>query len=87
VKQLDALGPFTAYMAVSDADKQKMDELWKSYMAATDDAGRGNAEKALVAALADVGTRSDGPTRAAIQDRVDKIKAILTPEQLTKLPR
>lgn len=86
-KQLDALGPFNAGMTVSPDDQAKIDGLWKAYVAAADDAARANAEKPLVTALAEVGSRSEQPTRDAIQARVDKIKAILKPEQIDRLPR
>jgi hypothetical protein len=83
-KALDAMPPFVSGMVVSEDDQAKLKDLWTLYIAA-DDAGKKQREADLVKLLAEVGARSEKPTLDAIDARVEKIKAILTPEQLAKV--
>jgi hypothetical protein len=43
-----------------------------------------NEEKALVAALAEIGPKCVEATRKSLLERVDRINSILTPEQIAQ---
>jgi hypothetical protein len=62
-----------------------MSALWEAYLKAGPPAQA--EENALKTELSNVAARSVEPTRAVIQDRVAKIRQILTPEQIDKLSR
>jgi hypothetical protein len=84
IDRLEKLGPFSSGMVVSDPDRAKIAALWETYAKASGGA-QAQAENALKSTLADIANRSVEPTKAAIQDRVAKIREILTPEQVQKL--
>ncbi len=84
LKRLNALPAFGG-MAIAQADRDQLQSLWNNYASATDDKVRADAERAHVTAPPDAGKRSLEPTRAAIAEHVEKIRAILTPEQVAKL--
>jgi hypothetical protein len=83
LKQLNALPAFGG-MTLDASDRARLESLWTAYIDA-DEKGKPDAEKALVQTLDEVGKKSLEPTRAAINAHVDKIRAILTPEQIAKL--
>jgi Spy/CpxP family protein refolding chaperone len=85
IDQIEKLGAFSSGMAVSEADRAKMSALWEAYLKASPPAQA--EENALKTELSNVAARSVEPTRAVIQDRVTKIRQILTPEQIDKLSR
>ncbi|MGH7179519.1 MAG: hypothetical protein ACREJC_19240 [Tepidisphaeraceae bacterium] len=83
IKQLEAI-PQRGGMAVSNDDREKLANLFQKYLA-SDASGKPSAEEALIAALGEVSQRSLDPTRAEMSARADKIRSILTPDQLAKL--
>ena len=87
-QQVDQLRPLAGVMAmggavmlVSDADRAKLLTLWQQFESATDKAG---AQQALLAGLNEVAGSSLPATRAKLSATGDKIKSILTPEQISK---
>jgi len=82
VKQLRAIQP--PPMLATDADQQKLKQLWLAYMAATGPAKQ-EAQKNLLDAFDDVAKSVLEPSKLAAQQRVDEIKAIITPEMIAKL--
>ncbi len=68
-------------MVLDDADVSRLRELWKAWDLATDKSG---AEKAIVAAVAEVGEKNRGATQQAMEERIAAIRAVFTPEQLAK---
>jgi Spy/CpxP family protein refolding chaperone len=67
-------------MVVSDADHNRMTELWLKYQAAPDNE-KPAATRAIQAALTEIGSKAKGATQKALQEYAEKIKAVLTAEQ------
>ena len=81
---LAALPAYSSDMIVSDPDRQLLTSQFDAYLAASD-SDKPKKEAEMVQALAEVAKRSLEPTLAATDDYIAKIKAILTPDQVTKL--
>jgi hypothetical protein len=71
-------------MQVSDADIELVKRLWASYASASNDVAKGTAEDALVDHLKDLGDANLEKTRAAVNERCDKISSILSSDQIEK---
>jgi hypothetical protein len=65
-------------MVVAADDQARLKTLWAQYIAAP----KPDPEQAIVKALQEIGQRSLAATRAAIAARADKIKTILSAEQI-----
>jgi Spy/CpxP family protein refolding chaperone len=69
-------------LVADEADKERLRGLLDAFAAAPDP--KQNEEKALVAALAEIGPKSVELTRKSLLERVDRINSILTPEQIAQ---
>jgi hypothetical protein len=65
-------------MVLSPDDQARIKALWTQYIAAP----KPDLEQTIVKSLQEMGQRSLAPTRAAITARADKIKTILSAEQI-----
>ena len=77
-------GIATPNMQATDADRERMKQLWATYAAANNDLAKGNAEDAMVDALKQIGEANLDRTRAAVTERCDKISSILSSDQIEK---
>jgi hypothetical protein len=80
--QLDALRKVEDFkgMVIDTPDRLKLTNLFKAWRAAPNDA----SEKPLVAALAEIAKRAAEPTKAFDAARVERVRKILTPEQVKR---
>jgi hypothetical protein len=82
VKQLRAIQP--PAMLATDTDQQNLKKLWLAYISATGPAKQ-DAQKKLLDSFDDVAKSVLEPSKQAAQQRLDEIKAIVTPEMIAKL--
>jgi hypothetical protein len=68
-------------MVIDAAERARLSQLFDAWRKAAA-ANRAQAEKALVAGLAEVATKAAEPTKAFDAKRVAEVKAVLTPDQL-----
>ncbi len=83
-EQIAKLGeiPGKGGLIIGQAERDRLQHLIEAHAAAP--APKEKEQAALVAALAEIGEGSIEPTRKDLLDRVEKVRAILTPEQLAK---
>ena len=80
IASLKAISPATD-MPVSAPDKERLRSLFADYLLSPDT----SREEALVEAVADLDTKYYERTIARIEDIAEKMRNILTPDQLTAL--
>jgi len=71
-------------MKISDDDRNKLRELWKSWNTSKDAAAKSAAESALLAAMKDAGTRSLGASKQQYVDLAGQIRKIVSDQQIAK---
>jgi len=81
IKQLGEV-PGKGGLVADESDKERLRGLLEAFAAAP--APKQNEEKALVAALAEIGPKCVEATRKSLLERVDRINSILTPEQIAQ---
>lgn len=83
--QLEHLRRFSYIpMELSKADRDRLIAAWTEYDKAT---AKGEPEKALVAMLKDVGTKSMAATKVQASKRVAEISRVLSPDQVRELTK
>lgn len=82
-EQVEKLRAQTSAIGIKmdEADKQKLIGLWGAYIQASG-AAKNDVSRMLVATLTQVADKSLPATRAAVEERANLIKSVLTPEQL-----
>ena len=71
----------------SPADQQAVEGLWASYVSTTDGASRMDLQKKIVEKLDESAKSSVDAARQSVSDHADKLKQILTPDQVTKMTK
>jgi hypothetical protein len=84
VKQLADVRKQSKGFIMSDADRDRLGKLWKSWGDAKDKGAKDAVQKDLLAAISDVGNRNLDATRKGYQDLAAQIKKIITDQQLVK---
>ena len=80
-QKLGKISTNVSAIELSQADHDKLVSLWQQYNSASDKTG---PEKALLAALKDVGNNNLAATKQKAAERVDQIKGILSADQIKK---
>jgi Spy/CpxP family protein refolding chaperone len=81
MNQLRDLGPPRS-MLMTDADRARLQKLWEDWVRAAD---KKPAEQALIEGMREIAQQSLERTRANNRERAEKVKSILSPEQLEKM--
>ena len=71
-------------MKISDEDRNKLRDLWKSWNAAKDAGAKAAAQTTLLASMKDIGTRSMAPTKQEYADLASQLRKIVTDQQLAR---
>ena len=69
-------------MKMPPDEKKKLTDLFEAFRSATDSAAQASAEKAVVAALDEIGKKRFEETKAYMLKRVEAIQSALTPDQI-----
>jgi hypothetical protein len=80
LKQLRKV-PTGTRMVLTDVDQKRIEGLWDAYVRTT--GPKATAEKSVVDALREIAASSLAPTRASVAERSERVRAILTPEQIS----
>ncbi len=82
IEKLRAVSGFSG-IGLTDAETDRVRDAWQAYLSARGDA-RDPAQANLLALLRELGAAKLDDTRQAIATRTERIRAILTPEQLER---